>query len=180
MPDGLTNVVAIAAGALHSLALKADGSIVGWGRSLSGQTNPPAGLSNVIAIVAGAYQSLALRSDGSVVAWGANGFGETNVPVSLSNVVAISGGYGYTLAITIDLKIASCQHVGPDIKIGFRTFAGRRYAVEYSPTLASQSWIDLPGDGIDGNGYDAVVTDTNVLSLALGGFTASNHRPSRT
>jgi len=36
--DGLT---AIAAGEYHSLALKTDGSIVGWGLDSNGQATPP-------------------------------------------------------------------------------------------------------------------------------------------
>lgn len=31
VPPGLTNVIAVAAGTKHSLALKADGTLVGWG-----------------------------------------------------------------------------------------------------------------------------------------------------
>ena len=39
----LTNVVAIAAGGLHSLALKADGTVVGWGDNTTARPPfPPA------------------------------------------------------------------------------------------------------------------------------------------
>ena len=38
-PSGLSDVVAIAAGTWHSLALKADGSVVAWGDTTWGQTN---------------------------------------------------------------------------------------------------------------------------------------------
>lgn len=58
----------IAAGILHSLALKSDGTVVGWGNG-SGGTIPP-GLESVVSIAAGDH-SLALKSDGTVVAWGA-------------------------------------------------------------------------------------------------------------
>src|SRR2546423_12183843 len=37
VPPGLTNVVSIAGGAYHSLALKADGTVVGWGSYWNGQ-----------------------------------------------------------------------------------------------------------------------------------------------
>jgi hypothetical protein len=61
IPAGLSNVTAIAAGGLHSLALKSDGTVVGWGDDSYGQVTPPAGLSNVTAIAAGFGHSLALQ-----------------------------------------------------------------------------------------------------------------------
>lgn len=99
VPVGFTNVVAISGGYLHSLALKADGTVVAWGYNFNGETNVPVGLSNVMAIAGGVYHNLALKSDGRVVAWGYNGNGETNVPAGLSNVVAIAGGGFHNLAL---------------------------------------------------------------------------------
>ncbi len=53
VPSGLTNAVAIAGGAVHSLALKSDGTVVAWGDNNFGQTNVPTDLTNVVAIAAG-------------------------------------------------------------------------------------------------------------------------------
>jgi alpha-tubulin suppressor-like RCC1 family protein len=52
VPAGLSNVVAVAAGGFHSLALKNDGSVVAWGDNTAGQTSVPVGLTNVVAISA--------------------------------------------------------------------------------------------------------------------------------
>ena len=82
----------IAAGYNFSLALKADGTVVGWGDNTYGQTTIPAGLSNVVAIAAGYYHSLALKADGTVVGWGRNTRGQTTIPAGLTNVVAIAAG----------------------------------------------------------------------------------------
>ena len=68
VPTGLSGVSAIAAGAGHTVALKADGSVVAWGWNSYGQTNVPTGLSGVSAIAAGGYHTVALKADGSVVA----------------------------------------------------------------------------------------------------------------
>ncbi len=99
VPAGLTNVVAIAAGWLHSLALQANGTVAAWGFDDEDQTDVPAGLSTVVAIAAGAYHTLALQSNGTVVAWGDNSYGQTNVPPGLSNVVAIAAGGSFSLAV---------------------------------------------------------------------------------
>jgi alpha-tubulin suppressor-like RCC1 family protein len=44
IPAGLTDVVAMAGGEAHSLALKGDGAVVGWGHNGFGQTNIPSHL----------------------------------------------------------------------------------------------------------------------------------------
>ncbi|HZI32561.1 MAG TPA: hypothetical protein VFF11_09475, partial [Candidatus Binatia bacterium] len=101
VPAGLSNVVAIAAGAIHTLALKADGTVVAWGAGKTndpdgginfGQSIVPAGLSNVVAIAAGLFHSVALKADGTVVVWGGNVYGQTDVPPGLDNVVALAPG----------------------------------------------------------------------------------------
>src|SRR5262249_19024396 len=66
VPAGLDDVVAVSAGFCFSLALKADGTVVGWGADDEGQSDVPAGLASVRAISAGVDNGLALRSDGTV------------------------------------------------------------------------------------------------------------------
>ena len=41
VPSSATNVVSVAAGFYHSLALRLDGTVVGWGKNWDGQTNVP-------------------------------------------------------------------------------------------------------------------------------------------
>lgn len=102
VPQGLTNLIAIAAGTQHDLALRGDGTIIGWGNNAAGESVEPAGLSNVIAISAGNYGSLALKSDGTILAWGEGQYGQTNVPAGLSHVVAISAGSWHNMALRSD------------------------------------------------------------------------------
>jgi alpha-tubulin suppressor-like RCC1 family protein len=102
VPPGLSNVMAIAGGGEHSLALKSDGTVVAWGYNGAGQANVPPGLSNVVAIAAGDSHSMALKSDGTVVAWGSNTYGQTNVPTGLNNVAFISAGTYHSVAAKND------------------------------------------------------------------------------
>ena len=53
----------LAAGAYHNLALKSDGTVVGWGYNGEGQVSVPDGLSNVVSVAAGFYHSLALKAE---------------------------------------------------------------------------------------------------------------------
>jgi hypothetical protein len=93
-------VVAIAAGDFHSLTLRADGTVVGWGYTNYGQARVPDGLSNVVAIAAGDTHSLALKADGTFVGWGNNSYGQTTLPAGLTGAVAIAGGNQYSLVTT--------------------------------------------------------------------------------
>lgn len=134
VPAGLSNVIAIAAGDKHNLALTAEGKVVSWGvywpdsvftpANYVMATNVPANLSNVIAIAAGGNQSLALKSDGRVVAWG----NATNVPATLSNVIAVACAEGLGLALQANGRVvawaavrATSPYPGPWPRIGLAT-----------------------------------------------------------
>jgi alpha-tubulin suppressor-like RCC1 family protein len=98
-PNTLGNVTAVAVGGIHSLALRTDGSVVGWGDNSFGQIGIPPAVTNIIAIAAGQHHSVALRRDGNVFAWGrSDNFQQTAVPVH-SNVIAIAAGANHSLAV---------------------------------------------------------------------------------
>jgi alpha-tubulin suppressor-like RCC1 family protein len=120
----LSNVVAIAAGYYHSLALTADGSLWAWGANSAGQLGDGTTtlrrspvqvttLGGATALAAGQYHSLALASDSTVWAWGRNVEGQlgdgtyTNrsspvqVP-ALTGVTAIAAGKTFSMALRTD------------------------------------------------------------------------------
>jgi alpha-tubulin suppressor-like RCC1 family protein len=113
--EAMTNIIAISAGANNCLALKTDGTVVGWNSTV------PVGLSKVVAISAGGAHSLALKNDGSVVGWGVGWgvttYGETRTPAGISNVVAISAGYYNSLALRKDGTVVGWGMTSPPAEL---------------------------------------------------------------
>lgn len=120
----LTNVVTVAAGSDHSVALKNDGTVWTWGCNQFGELAhgtdtfslepvQAEGLENVCAISAGNNNNMALKEDGTVWAWGDNTYGQlgngttdkTNIPVQvegLENIKTIIAGKDSSFAFADD------------------------------------------------------------------------------
>ncbi|MFC1806242.1 RCC1 domain-containing protein [Planctomycetota bacterium] len=86
----VADVVAIAAGDNHSLALKVNGEVVAWGSNSHGQCTVPGELKGVVAIAAGRERSLALKADRKVAAWGRNDRGECDFAAAQTGVLAMA------------------------------------------------------------------------------------------
>jgi hypothetical protein len=99
VPAPATNLVAIAAGAWHSLGLRQDGTVLAWGSDAEGQCAVPVTLTQALAIAAGGYHSLAIQANGTVAAWGADDDGQATVPAGLGNVIGIAAGTWHSLAL---------------------------------------------------------------------------------
>jgi alpha-tubulin suppressor-like RCC1 family protein len=69
VPGDLGACAEIAAGALHTVALRQDGAVRAWGYNGYGQCNVPSELGACSAIAAGVYHTVAIRQDGAVRAW---------------------------------------------------------------------------------------------------------------
>ena len=87
--DGWTNIIAISAGELHTVGLRADGTVVAVGSNNEGQINV-GGWANIIAISAGELYTLGLKSDGTVVGTGARW--RDGLLSDWTNIIAISAG----------------------------------------------------------------------------------------
>ena len=114
-----TNIVAVAAGGYHSLALDSGGNLYGWGYNNEGELglghnvsmlNPQYITNGVAAIGAGQFHTLYVRTNGTVWATGANNLGQlgnnttnttlTPVQVSgLTNASSVAAGYNFSSAL---------------------------------------------------------------------------------
>ncbi len=118
LPPGLTNVVGIAAGDEHSLAVRSDGRVIGWGDNGYGEASPPATLTDAVAVSAGYDSSLALRPNGVVALWGYSSYGLTTLPAGLTNVVAVQGGTFHNLALQADGRVVGWGYGGNNVPAG--------------------------------------------------------------
>ena len=122
----ITDIVAVAAGASHSLALKANGEIYGWGVNLSGQLGDGTTVGSFIPFSVGmdaigswvgtepgGQFTAARRSDGTLWTWGDNASGQLGdnsltprtAPAMVgaaTNWVAQATGWDHTVALQAD------------------------------------------------------------------------------
>ncbi|GEM_PF-3918775 len=172
---------AVAAGAFHSVALKADATPVAWGAGTFndpsdeadfGQSIIPANATNIVSIAAGQYFCLGLRADGALLAWGDNSDGQCNIPAAASNVVAIAAGLSHGLALRAD---------GTIVAWGDNTYGQLNIPAAATNLLAiaAGQWFSL-AQRMDGNVFAwgdnnenetvVPVTATNIVAIAAGYF----------
>ena len=167
IPAGLSNVVAIAAGDNHSVALKADGTVVCWGQNDFRQCSAPIGLGQVQAIAAGAYHNLVLETNGTLVSWGASAAGQRIIPSCLGwgRVIsyAVNAGEQY-LGLRGDGTSVNWGYSWPGIPVGTSNLvailingAGRDLAIKTDGTLWVDSYLPV-----------APSSATNVTDIASG------------
>ena len=116
-----TTAKQLAGGGDHSVLLKSDGTVAGWGDNSHGEigdgtstfrTVPvPVSITGVTKVSAGALHTLAVRSDGTVWAWGDNAKGQLgdntttdrHTPIQvhgLTGITAVAGGGLFSLALS--------------------------------------------------------------------------------
>jgi alpha-tubulin suppressor-like RCC1 family protein len=191
-PAPLSNVVAIAAHEFTALALKRDGTVVGWNSESSvptcGQLYMIEGLSNIVAISIGGGANIAwntaLKKDGRVVVWGSGIPYEKPVPEEATNVVAIAAGTAYSLALKKDGTVfgfgynrdgaATGVPTDQDFSSGLVTTGGQILSNVVAISAGGRYSLALKKDGTvvawgDHRGYNNLpVGLSNVVAIAAG------------
>ncbi len=158
---GLGNVVAIAVGGFHSLAIRSPDTLWAWGADLARQlgtgtsgnrSTPKATLApaGVVVTEGGRDHSLALHADGDVWAWGGNEYGQVGTGVAfavraipervpvVSEVLAIAAGWYFNLALDADGRVWAWGR-NDDGQLGV-VGAANRTAPVHVPGLVGIGW----------------------------------------
>jgi alpha-tubulin suppressor-like RCC1 family protein len=162
MPAGLTDIVELAAGEDHCLALLKDGTVVAWGNDYYGKATVPSDLDTVVAIAAGSTFSLALKENGEVIAWGI----DENYYNGFTNPIV-------TNAVEIDAKGSSAHalcHDGTYNQIvgeTYRFYSNAQNVYAISSIYADRySWdtyalsIDRDGDILHSGNYSGAAANS--------------------
>lgn len=178
----LSGIVAVSAGALYSLALRADGTVWAWGANSSGQlgngvtnsiANPrptqASNLTQVVGIAAGTLHGLALRADGTVFAWGNDGNGQ------LGDGNGGGGTSGHDSSIPTQVKGVAGSGFLKDVT-ALAAGAAHSLALLTDGTLVSWGGNSAGqlGNGAGGNGNNAADSNVPVVVSNLIGVLAIN------
>jgi hypothetical protein len=175
MPVGLSNVVDIAACDFTCMAVKSDGTLIGWSTApwekKYNQMFTIPSLSNVVAIATGESRNLALKNDGTAAFWGSvkgDFVRDDDLLPGLSNVVAVAVGAIHGLALIKDGTVMGLPgglvKIDGQILTNVATIVARGtcgYAVKHDGTvigweLGSNCPVNIPA-GLNG-----------VTSMAIG------------
>ncbi|MEI8044345.1 MAG: hypothetical protein WCL11_23240, partial [Verrucomicrobiota bacterium] len=164
---------AISAGAYHSLALRADGSILGWGLNDFGETSIPSNLTNVTAISAGGYHNLAINGNATLAYWGLynGGIGPSETE---TDILAIAAGYSYSLALGADRTVIGWgdYYYGTfhPVVVPIDATNVIALAAGYAHSLALKADGNVIGWGDNGYGQTEIPAGaTNIVAIAAGG-----------
>jgi alpha-tubulin suppressor-like RCC1 family protein len=186
LPPGLTYVAA-AAGENHCIALRSNGTIVGWGNGFYNQLIAPAlppGMTYTAVVARGNY-SLALRSDGNIVGFGSEsltfngpGFGQLAIPALPPGVVytSMSGADSSCLAVRSDgTAVGWGSNTSGQLNLptldGGRTFTAVSAGLFHSLALLSDGSVAAFGRSNEGQlSVPALPPGVTYTAISAGGL----------
>lgn len=175
VPAGLTNAAEVAGGWRHSLAVKADGTVQGWGDDTFGQIDLPAG-SNYVAAACGDLFSLALETNGMVAGAGDDFYGQIDVPENLTNAVAVAGGFYHSVALKLDGTVAAWggEDDSPDLEgtvpVGLSNVVAISAGGYHNLALKSDGSLFAWGQNDQYGETNIPAGLSNVTAIAAGGW----------
>lgn len=168
-PQGLDRVIEVDAAPLHTVALRADGTVVAWGDNHFNQCDVPAGLRNVVHVTTGGTHCLALKSDGTLAAWGDKG-AIYAPPKGLKNVVGVDEGEAHSVAVLANgtVRVWGDNSYGQcNLPAGISTAVAVSGGSVHSLALKSNGRVVAWGDNY--YGQSNVPTDLkNVVAVSAG------------
>ena len=159
VPDSI--LTTISAGGIHSLGIRTDGTLEGWGGAYS---DVIAGTFRAIA--AGDYHNLAIKPNGELAGWGWNLEGQINVPSGTFSAVA--AGNSHSLGIRTDGTLEGWG-LDADGQATVPTGTFQAVAAGDYHSLGIRSDGTLAGWGYNGVGQTTVPTGY-FLAVAAGGY----------
>ena len=195
VPAGLDDVVAVSTAAVSldgiygaNLALRANGTVVGWGVDLDGSLAVPNDLRDVVAVDLGEGFALALGSDGSVIGWGSDDSGVLDIPADLEPVIAVAAlgtsTCGFGLALRPDGTVAqwggpqrdtTCDQLqayavpdGLDHVVAISAAASTAIALRDDGTVVTWGPRSAVGDGPDPSTWTDVVSVSTLAATFVG------------
>lgn len=120
--SGLSQALAVSAGALHTCAVRGGGDIVCWGKSFylgngsnSSALAPVSGLSDAIAVAAGWAHSCAVRETGEVVCWGSGTEGQLGSSISFASTPIVVAELADAVAVTVGRMHTCALRAGGEV-----------------------------------------------------------------
>lgn len=168
VPGSLSNnVLQVACGYRHALALKNDGTVAAWGDNTYGQCNVPSNLTGVAAVAGGTFHSVSISTNGTLTAWGSNLYGESAIPSGLSNVVQVAAGSFFTAVLQTNGRVtcwgtaqAGVTNVPSNATNIVRISAGNHHVAALTGKGTVVAW------GQYGNNTVSSPSTTNVVYMA--------------
>ena len=190
--DRLYNHNTIGAGFSHTVALKADGSVVAVGSNECGECNV-SDWTEIVAISAAGFHTVGLKANGTVIAVGSNEHGECNVS-DWTDIVAVAASTCFTVGLKDNGTVVtagqfifgSCEvcswtdiiaiSAGDDYIVGLKAdgsvvLAGMDYGFAAAEV---SSWTDVIAVSAGGFNTFGLKADGTVLAVGSNSYGACN------